>query len=114
MSTPAFFAFFGFDSIGFPELVVMCAVLLIVVGPRNLPSTVRKIGEIMGKLRRTAEEFKRQLLQMENEMNAAERRAAEAIELPSGEEEVPKQPEPPPPMGGELPPGAMDGTGSAA
>ena len=33
-----------FDSVGVGEWFVLLAVVLIVVGPKNLPSTIRKFG----------------------------------------------------------------------
>lgn len=59
---------FVFDSVGGGEWLVLLAVILIVVGPKNLPSAARKMGQMMTKLRRAADEFKRQLMTMDEEM----------------------------------------------
>ena len=59
---------FVFESVGSGEWLVLLAVVLIVVGPKNLPSAARKMGQIMSKLRRAADEFKRQLMTMDEEM----------------------------------------------
>ena len=59
---------FVFESVGSGEWLVLLAVILIIVGPKNLPSAARKMGEIMSKLRRAADEFKRQLMTMDEEM----------------------------------------------
>ena len=56
-----------FESVGFGEWLVLLAVVLIVVGPRRLPSTARKIGAYYSKFRRAAESFKRQILDMDSE-----------------------------------------------
>ncbi len=56
-----------FDSVGFGEWFVLLAVVLVVVGPKNLPSTARKIGGYYSKFRRAAESFKRQLMEMDTE-----------------------------------------------
>lgn len=61
-----FFAFI-FDSIGGTEWLVLLGVVLVVVGPKNLPSAARKLGSIMAKLRRAADEFKRQIMTMDEE-----------------------------------------------
>jgi len=61
-----YFAFI-FDSVGGTEWFVLLGVILIVVGPKNLPSAARKLGAVMTKLRRAADEFKRQLLSMDEE-----------------------------------------------
>ena len=73
-----------FDSAGAGEWLVLLAVLLVVMGPQRLPSTARKIG-------RAAESFKRQLmdmdLEMEREFRKAEEEAKAAVEIPDiGEE----------------------------
>ena len=65
-----------FDSVGAGEWLVLLAVLLIVMGPKRLPATARKIGAYYSKFRRAAESFKRQLLEMDLEMER-EFRAAE-------------------------------------
>lgn len=70
---------FVFDSVGFGEWFVLLAVVLIVVGPDKLPSVVRKMGYYSSKFRRAAEGFKRQLLDLEHEMNKA---AEEAVKIP--------------------------------
>ena len=56
------------ESAGFGEWFILLAVVLIVVGPRKLPSAARKIGNTYAKFRRAAESFKRQLLDMETEV----------------------------------------------
>ena len=59
---------FVFESVGSGEWLVLLAVILIIVGPKNLPSAARKMGQVMSKLRRAADEFKRQLMTMDEEM----------------------------------------------
>jgi len=61
------FAFF-LESVGGGEWLVLLAVVLIVVGPKNLPSAARKIGQLMSQLRRAADEFKRQLMTMDQDV----------------------------------------------
>ena len=64
------FAFF-LESVGGGEWLVLLAVILIVVGPKNLPSAARKIGQVMSQLRRAADEFKRQLMSMDQDIHKA-------------------------------------------
>ena len=66
-----------FDSVGAGEWLVLLAVLLVVIGPKNLPSTARKIGAYYSKFRRAAESFKRQLMDMDLEMEREIRKAEE-------------------------------------
>ena len=62
---------FILESVGGTEWLVLLGVILIVVGPKNLPSAARKLGNIMSTLRRAADEFKRQLLSMDEEIRKA-------------------------------------------
>ena len=78
-----------FDSVGAGEWLVLLAVLLVVIGPKNLPSTARKIGSYYSKFRRAAESFKRQLMDMDLEMEREFRKAEEeAKTIVEGEEQV--------------------------
>ena len=69
-----------FDGVGAGEWLVLLAVLLVVMGPRRLPSTARKIGAYYSKFRRAAESFKRQLMDMDLEMEREIRRAEQEVE----------------------------------
>ena len=75
-----------FDSVGAGEWLVLLAVLLVVMGPQRLPSTARKIGAYYSKFRRAAESFKRQLmdmdLEMEHELRKAEQEVEAAVKVP--------------------------------
>ena len=62
---------FIFDGAGFGEWLVLLAVLLVVVGPKNLPSVARKIGQHYAKLRRMADGFRRQIMEMDREIDKA-------------------------------------------
>ena len=74
---------FLFESVGSGEWLVLLAVILIVVGPRNLPAAARKMGQVMSKLRRAADEFKRQLMTMDEEMKkTADEIKREYIDIP--------------------------------
>lgn len=68
------------DSAGFGEWFVLLAVVLIVVGPKQLPSTARKLGQYYNRFRRAAESFKRQLLDMDAEFTRASEGVKSATE----------------------------------
>ena len=68
-----------FDSAGAGEWLVRLAVLLVVMGPKRLPSTARKIGAYYSKFRRAAESFKRQLMDMDLEMERELRKVEEEV-----------------------------------
>jgi len=44
---------------GFQELLVLVVIAIVVVGPKELPLMVRRIGKIVGQVRATAREFQR-------------------------------------------------------
>lgn len=69
-----------FDSVGVGEWVLLLAVVLVVVGPKRLPSTLRKFGNYYSKFRRAAESFKRQLMDMDAEISDAIRSAEKEVE----------------------------------
>ncbi|GEM_PF-1540626 len=47
--------------IGVPELIVILALALIVLGPEQLPKAAKQLAKFVGDLKRTTEEFKEQL-----------------------------------------------------
>jgi Tat protein translocase TatB subunit len=51
-------------NVGAGELMVILLIALIVLGPEKLPETARKIGNVMGELRRMSNGF-------QNEMRSA-------------------------------------------
>ena len=78
-----------FDSVGAGEWLVLLAVLLVVMGPKRLPSTARKIGAYYSKFRRAADSFKRQLMDMDLEMERELRKAEEeAKSIVEGDEKT--------------------------
>jgi len=88
---------FIFDSIGGTEWLVLLGVILIVVGPKNLPAAARKFGEITAQLRRAADEFKRQILSMDQEIRSTVEDAVKSdyVETPkdSSDDDPSKKPD---------------------
>lgn len=48
-------------SIGWPEMMIVAAAALIIVGPRDLPNMLRTIGKVAGQARRMGNDFRREL-----------------------------------------------------
>ena len=69
-----------FDSVGAGEWVVLLAVLLIVMGPKRLPSALRTFGQYYAKFRRAAESFKRQLLEMDTAIQSEVSKVEQEVE----------------------------------
>ncbi len=55
--------------IGFPELLLISVVALVVIGPEKLPETVRTVALWIGRLRRSLSNIR---LELENEIGADE------------------------------------------
>ncbi|HKH12137.1 MAG TPA: twin-arginine translocase TatA/TatE family subunit [Rubrobacter sp.] len=51
--------------VGAPEMVVIGLLLLLVFGPKKLPSMARDIGRFVSEARRSVEEFKKDLVSEE-------------------------------------------------
>lgn len=63
---------FLMESVGVGEWIVLLAVILIVVGPQRLPEMARKMGRWAETFRRAADEFKRQIMTMDEEVHKQE------------------------------------------
>ncbi|MFA7173391.1 MAG: twin-arginine translocase TatA/TatE family subunit [Kiritimatiellia bacterium] len=57
------------SSVGAGEWIMLFAVVLVVVGPHRLPEIARKLGRTMEMFRRAADEFKEQLMSMDQEIS---------------------------------------------
>ena len=53
----------------FTETLVILVVAMIVLGPKKLPQAARKVGHWMGVLRRASDEFKRQVMTMDQQFD---------------------------------------------
>ena len=58
--------------IGWSELLVIAAVALIVIGPKELPGVLRSVGMWMGKIRRMASDFQSQFQEAMREAEMAD------------------------------------------
>lgn len=61
-----------FGSIGFPELVIIFVIALIVFGPRKLPAIGRSLGKSLAEFKRASNELRSTL---EEEIRIEEQRA---------------------------------------
>ena len=57
-----------FDSAGVGEWFVLLAVVLVVAGPKRLPGVARTFGRYYARFRRAADGFRRQLMELESEI----------------------------------------------
>ncbi len=55
--------------IAWSKLMIIGVVALIVIGPKDLPAVLRTVGELVGKLRRMADEFRGQFNEAMREAN---------------------------------------------
>ncbi len=76
----------------FTETLVILVVAMIVLGPKKLPSAARKVGHWMGMLRRASDEFKRQVMSMDQQLDDRLNAAAGDLDaLAPTDEELAKQ-----------------------
>ncbi|MGB6451254.1 MAG: twin-arginine translocase TatA/TatE family subunit [Steroidobacteraceae bacterium] len=55
----------------FPEIVIICGVALVVLGPKKLPGAAAQIGRWVGRARAMARQFREQLEQEVNSVESA-------------------------------------------
>jgi sec-independent protein translocase protein TatB len=60
----------GFFDFSFPELAITFGVALVVLGPKKLPGLVQQLGRWAGRARHMARQFREQLEQEVNSINA--------------------------------------------
>ena len=83
-----------FNDVGVGEWFVLLAVVLVVVGPRHLPEVARTLGRWYSRICRATSAFKRQLMEMESELNSAADSAANGLEHAFTVEDTPvKEPQ---------------------
>jgi len=75
--------------IAWPELVVIGAVALVAIGPKDLPKVMRVMGQWAGKARAAAHEIQRNFEQLSYEAEVAERLKGE---VGVAEPQAPKTP----------------------
>ena len=63
--------------IGMPELLLILALALIVLGPKKLPELARALGKGMAEFRKATDELKDEFRQLESEPPEASARATE-------------------------------------
>ncbi len=57
-------------NLGFPEMIFIFLLALIIFGPKKLPEIGRQIGKAMNEFKRASNEFKAQIEQEINQMEA--------------------------------------------
>jgi sec-independent protein translocase protein TatB len=62
--------------IGMPELLLILALALIVLGPKKLPELAKALGKGLAEFRRATEDLKSEFRQMEREVEEASSSAA--------------------------------------
>lgn len=75
--------------LGAPELLILLILALVVVGPKELPLMVRKVGRVVGKARAMARDFQRSFDDLGREAELAEmRKEIEALKQANPVNEV--------------------------
>lgn len=75
--------------IGMPELIVVLVLALVVVGPKQLPVMMRRVGQFMAQARAMAKEFQNSFEEIGRETELAElRKEIEALKKANPIEEI--------------------------
>lgn len=75
--------------LGLPEILVLAVLVLLVVGPNDLPKFLHGAGQMVGKMRRMADEFRAGLRQMAREAEIEDmRKEIESLKQVSGVKEA--------------------------
>jgi len=69
--------------IGMPELLLILAVALIVLGPKRLPEIARSLGKGLAEFRRTTDELKDEFREVEEEIEKPSSSTASPEESPT-------------------------------
>lgn len=72
----------------FLETVVILVVAVVVLGPNRLPEVARKLGRLMGMLRQAGDEFKRQLMAMDQQLESSAQEATQDLDALLPEDEA--------------------------
>src|SRR5262245_7629674 len=72
-----------FGTLGGPEVILILVIALIVFGPRRLPEIGKSMGKMLAEFRKASNDFKRTI---EDEIEAENRKEAEAARLPAAAE----------------------------
>ncbi len=89
-----------FGSIGFPELILIFIIALLLFGPRKLPEIGKTLGKAMNEFRRASNDLQRSLEEevAADDLKAAKRELQEAVTVtPPAEPRVSAQEPPTPP-----------------
>ena len=79
--------------IGMPELVLILALALIVLGPKRLPEIARALGKGLAEFRRATDELKEELRQVEVDVEQSSTKASQAADpTPARSAETPPSP----------------------
>ncbi len=68
-----------FGNFSMPELLIVGALALIVIGPKDLPRMMRTVGKFVGQARGMAREFQRSMDDAAREVDLAEFKEARAL-----------------------------------
>jgi len=78
--------------IGMPELILILALALIVLGPKRLPEIARTLGKGLSEFRRATDELKDELRQVDLENESSPKKPHPAETYPTESAETPPSP----------------------
>ncbi|MFQ5746161.1 MAG: twin-arginine translocase TatA/TatE family subunit [Gemmatimonadota bacterium] len=87
----------GFGNLGFSEMLVVAVIILIFFGPRRLPEIGQSLGRAMREFRRSLNEIKRELEDVNPRSVVARELDLDPTRAPEPPRATPRPPEPAPP-----------------
>jgi sec-independent protein translocase protein TatB len=97
-------------NIGAGEFLVILVIALVVLGPERLPEAIRKVGQVMGELRKLSAGFQDELRDAMNEPLEEMRSTVDMVRNPfrDGDDPAPQTTEAPPAEPEAVPPPVED------
>ena len=74
---------------GAGELLIIFIVVLVLFGPKRLPSIARSIGRMLEEIRRASQDFRDQLMRADDDLSDNERTRAEPVAVPDEPDQGP-------------------------
>ena len=77
--------------LGYPEMVVIFLIILLLFGAKKLPQLARGLGKSMGEFKKAKDEFEHEITRAEDEVTSAPVTSAPKTETTSSEKTEPEE-----------------------
>jgi len=80
-----------FFSISGGEIVLVLLAVLVIFGPKRIPSMARKVGKVMGEVKRTTNSLKDEIMEESHEINETVKSVIDDVKVSEKENNSPKK-----------------------